>query len=83
MHSSQPRGADKKDFQGQLFESTFQRLQRERAEQRRFAKERAEGSGGRNAALTFGKRYLQRGKIIADRRQSFFSLRFHATTLEP
>lgn len=69
MHSSQPRGADKKDFKGQLYESTFERLQRERAEQRRFAKERAESSGGRNAALTFGKRFLQIGENIADRRQ--------------
>ena len=31
-----------------------QRLNRERAEQRRFAKERGEGTGGRTAAMTFG-----------------------------
>lgn len=45
---------EERSFKGQLYESTSQRLQRERAEQRRFAKERGESSGGRNAAITFG-----------------------------
>jgi len=41
-------------FKGQLYESTAARLQREREERERFSRERDEGSGGRNAALTFG-----------------------------
>ncbi|KAI9824631.1 MAG: D-lactate ferricytochrome c oxidoreductase [Thelocarpon impressellum] len=41
-----------KSFKGQLYDSTAQRLQRERAEQQRFARERG-GSQGRNAAITF------------------------------
>ena len=41
-------------FKGQLYESTAARLQREREERQRFSQERGEGSGGRNAALTFG-----------------------------
>ena len=58
IHSSRRLYEEKKDFKGQLYESTAQRLQRERAEQRRFAKERGESSGGRNAAITFGKGFL-------------------------
>ncbi len=58
IHSSRRLCEEKRDFKGQLYESTAQRLQRERAEQRRFAKERGESSGGRNAAITFGKNFL-------------------------
>ncbi|KAI9842062.1 MAG: D-lactate ferricytochrome c oxidoreductase [Sclerophora amabilis] len=47
------RDEQPKSFKGQLHESIAQRLQRERAEQQRFANERGESSGGRNAAITF------------------------------
>ncbi|PVH86562.1 hypothetical protein DL98DRAFT_449704 [Cadophora sp. DSE1049] len=40
-------------FKGQLYESAAVRLERERAEQARFSKQRNEGAGGRNSALTF------------------------------
>ncbi|CZT08399.1 probable D-lactate dehydrogenase (cytochrome) [Rhynchosporium agropyri] len=40
-------------FKGQLYESAAGRLERERAEQARFSKQRNEGAGGRNSALTF------------------------------
>ena len=43
-----------RSFKGQLYESTAQRLQRERAEQARFAKQRELGSGGKSASLLFG-----------------------------
>src|SRR5436190_17043806 len=46
-----------KSFKGQLMDSTQQRLERERAEQRRFANLRGESSQGRAAALTFGIRF--------------------------
>lgn len=49
------KGQGGPDFRGQLYESTAQRLQRERTEQARFAKERGESSGGRNTAITFGE----------------------------
>ncbi|CZR69824.1 probable D-lactate dehydrogenase (cytochrome) [Phialocephala subalpina] len=42
-----------KSFKGQLYESTAVRLARERQEQERFSKVRNEGSGGKNAALSF------------------------------
>ena len=42
-------------FKSQLYESTQQRLQRERAEQERFAQYQTQSSGGRYAALVFGK----------------------------
>ena len=44
----------RQSFKGQLLDSVAQRLEKERAEQRRFAKIRGEGSGGRAAATTFG-----------------------------
>ncbi|KAI9837007.1 MAG: hypothetical protein M1819_000656 [Sarea resinae] len=47
------RDEEGKSFKGQLYDSTAQRVRREREEQRRFAHERSESSGGRNAALTF------------------------------
>lgn len=43
-----------KSFKGQLYESAAVRLERERAERARFSRERNEGAGGRNTALTFG-----------------------------
>ena len=46
----------RKPFRGQLLESIGQRLERERAEQARFADARGNGtSGGRYAAMTFGR----------------------------
>ena len=50
---------EQRSFKGQLYESVASRLERERAEQRRFAKERGESSAGGNAAKTFGIAYLQ------------------------
>ncbi|MCJ1379227.1 D-lactate ferricytochrome c oxidoreductase [Xylographa soralifera] len=44
---------EQRSFKGQLYESVASRLERERAEQRRFAKERGESSAGGNAAKTF------------------------------
>ncbi|KAI9763588.1 MAG: D-lactate ferricytochrome c oxidoreductase [Geoglossum simile] len=47
------KGEDLESFKGQLYKSTAQRLERERVEQRRFAKERGESSQGRSLAITF------------------------------
>lgn len=59
-----PRSSEQdSSFRGQLYESTAQRLQRERAEQEKFAKERGESSGGRSLAITFGKP----GRSFSDR----------------
>lgn len=41
-------------FKSQLYESTQQRLKRERAEQERFARYQTQSPGGRYAALVFG-----------------------------
>ena len=41
-------------FKGQLYESTQQRLKRERAEQERFAQYQTQSPGGRYAAMMFG-----------------------------
>ncbi|KAL8942214.1 MAG: hypothetical protein Q9216_001790 [Gyalolechia sp. 2 TL-2023] len=43
-----------KSFHGQLYESTFERVQRERKEQERFANLRRESGKGRNSAITTG-----------------------------
>lgn len=43
-------------FKSQLYESTQQRLKRERAEQERFSQYQTESPGGRYAAMMFGKR---------------------------
>ncbi|KAL2349990.1 D-lactate dehydrogenase [Cryomyces antarcticus] len=42
-----------RSFKGQLYDSTAARLQRERAEQARFASQRTLGTGGRGLATTF------------------------------
>lgn len=55
IHLSRCFAEEKKSFRGQLYESTAQRLERERADQRRFAHERGSNRGGRNAAITFGQ----------------------------
>ena len=41
-------------FKSQLYESTQQRLQRERAEQERYAQYQTQSPGGRYAAMVFG-----------------------------
>lgn len=46
-------------FKNQLYESTQQRLRRERAEQERFSQYQTQSPGGRYAALTFGMRSAQ------------------------
>lgn len=50
------RQADDKShsFKNQLYESTQQRLKRERAEQERFAQYQTQSPGGRYAAMMFG-----------------------------
>lgn len=56
---SSPRCRDKgskdQSFKGQLYESTQQRLKRERAEQARFSSHQRESPGGRYAAITFSR----------------------------
>ena len=42
LHSSRTLKEEGRSFRGQLYDSTFKRLERERAEQRRLAKERME-----------------------------------------
>ena len=54
FQTSQLRYEQNSSFRAQLYESTHRRLEREREEQRRLAKERGEPSNGRNAALAFG-----------------------------
>lgn len=54
--SARLRANDKQQasFKSQLYESTQQRLKRERAEQERFAQYQTQSSGGRYAATMFG-----------------------------
>ncbi|KAL9012230.1 MAG: hypothetical protein Q9173_002998 [Seirophora scorigena] len=55
LHVSRALAQDEKpqkSFHGQLYESTAERVQRERAEQERFARLRNESGRGRNAAVT-------------------------------
>lgn len=57
LHVSRVLGQEErpqKSFHGQLYESTAERVQRERAEQKRFAEMRNESGKGRNAAVTAG-----------------------------
>lgn len=54
FHISKALKERDQSFRGQLYQSTAERLERERAEQRRFAEARGEAHGGRNAAFTFG-----------------------------
>ena len=58
---SGPGETQGRTFKGQLYESAAARLERERAEQARFSKQRNEGAGGRNSALTFGISYPDLG----------------------
>ena len=52
------RKEEKPSFKGQLYESTHQRLLRERAEQERFAQYQARSPGPRYVALTVGESRL-------------------------
>lgn len=53
--STQPTQPEEgRSFKGQLFVSTAARLEKERQERERFARQRSEGRDGRNAAFTFG-----------------------------
>jgi len=45
---------ERADFKSQLWESTTERVQREREEQARYAKQRQLGSGGSGIAFTAG-----------------------------
>lgn len=54
LHASRRLREEQKSFRGQLYGSTLQRIQRERAEQDRFAKLRQASSGSQAAATTFG-----------------------------
>lgn len=53
--STRYRADEKGSFKGQLYESTAQRLKRERAEQERFAQYQTQSPGARYTALLFGK----------------------------
>lgn len=54
LHTSRPVSEQTSSFRGQLYESTQRRLEKERLEQQRFAKERGEAGGGRTAATLVG-----------------------------
>lgn len=51
-----PNEKPQQSFKSQLYESTQQRLKRERTEQERFAQYQTQSLGGRYAALMFGMR---------------------------
>jgi D-lactate dehydrogenase (cytochrome) len=60
--TSRVRAEDKsQSFKNQLYESTQQRLKRERAEQERYSQYQTQSQGGRYAALMFGTSLLQTG----------------------
>lgn len=52
--TSTPKAKENASFKSQLYESTQQRLKRERAEQEKFAQLQTQSPAGRNAALIFG-----------------------------
>jgi D-lactate dehydrogenase (cytochrome) len=52
--TTKPPEEERKSFKGQLYDSTAARTARDRQESERFARERGESAGARNAALTFG-----------------------------
>ena len=55
LHTSKVRAQQRLSFRGQLYESTHRRLEKEREEQGRFARERGDGEAGRMALTLFGK----------------------------
>jgi hypothetical protein len=52
-YASTGNNEDRQSFKGQLYESTSKRLERERAEQRRYASARGEDQAGRASAILF------------------------------
>ncbi|KAL9000192.1 MAG: hypothetical protein Q9169_001094 [Polycauliona sp. 2 TL-2023] len=52
FHASRILAKDPQTFHGQLYESTAERVKKERAEQQRFAEARGESNKGRNGAVT-------------------------------
>lgn len=54
--SSAKQAKENQSFKSQLYESTQQRLKRERAEQEKFAQYQTQSPAGRSAALVFGMR---------------------------
>ncbi|PYH88734.1 FAD-binding domain-containing protein [Aspergillus ellipticus CBS 707.79] len=60
--SAQRRADDKpQPFKHQLYESTQQRLKRERAEQKRFSQHQTQSQGGRYAAIMFALAFFSTG----------------------
>lgn len=59
--SKQAEDAKPQSFKSQLYESTQQRLKRERAEQERFSQFQTQSPGGRYAALTFALVFFSAG----------------------
>lgn len=55
LQTSRRKAEQASSFRGQLYESTQRRLQKEREEQQRLARERGEGNSGRTIAITFGE----------------------------
>ena len=66
LHTSKPEPEQRLSFRGQLWESTQRRLEIERQEQERFAKQRGDGDGGRAAATLFGNFSIIAFHSIAD-----------------
>lgn len=68
-------------FKSQLYESTQQRLKRERAEQERFAQYQTESPGGRYAAMMFGMHarlaFVSRVLVLTPRQHWSFSRPVH------
>jgi D-lactate dehydrogenase (cytochrome) len=52
--ASTKQAKENQSFKSQLYESTQQRLKRERAEQEKFAQYQTQSPAGRSAALVFG-----------------------------
>jgi D-lactate dehydrogenase (cytochrome) len=52
--ASATKPKENQSFKSQLYESTQQRLKRERAEQEKFAQLQTQSPAGRSAALVFG-----------------------------
>lgn len=53
LHASRLLAKEPLSFHGQLYESTAERVKKERAEQERFAEARGESLRGRGAAMSF------------------------------
>ncbi|MCJ1329314.1 D-lactate ferricytochrome c oxidoreductase [Thelotrema lepadinum] len=53
FHGAQKHQEEQRDFRGQIYESAHRRVERERAEQRRFAELRGDNRNGRFASIGF------------------------------